>query len=104
MVYFRLSAMGLTAVAVLTTFLVLPHIPRHDQGLDPKLVRAYANHRRILVGTGIITGVKVEGGRLLVTPGPRWDELSDEVQRLNVRVLAEGLLGNRNAPWAIESP
>jgi len=104
MVYFRLSAMGLTAVAVLAVFVVLPSLPRHHQGLDPDLVRAYATYRRILVETGVIAGVKVEGGRLRVTPGARWYELSEELQRLHAYVLAEGLLGNRDAPCTIESP
>ena len=101
MVYFRLTVMSLTAAAVLALVLVVPCAPRATQGLDPKLARAYANHRRILVETDVITGVNVEGDRLLVSPGPRWYELSDEVQRLHVQVLAEGLLGNRDAPWRV---
>ena len=104
MVYFRLTALGLMAVAVLALVLVLPCVPRATQGLDPELARAYANHRRILVETGVITGVNVAGDRLLVGPGPRWYELREEVQRLHVQVLAEGLLGNRDAPWAMETP
>lgn len=104
MVYFRLSAMSLTAAVVLAIFVVLPSMPRHPQGRDPDLVRAYATYRRILVETGVIAGVKVEGGRLLVTPGSRWYELSEEMRQLHAHVLAEGLLGNRDAPCTIESP
>ncbi len=101
MVYVRLTLMSLTAAAVLALALVLPGLPQSTQGFDPELARAYANHRRILVETDVITGVNAEGDRLLVGPGPRWYELSEEVQRLHVHVLAEGLLGHRDAPWRV---
>jgi hypothetical protein len=103
MAYFRVSALGLTAMTALTAFLILPCLPRRDHGPDPALVRAYANHRRILVDNGIITGVRVDGDRLRITPGRRWHELSEEMVQIHTRVLAEGLLGDPDAVCVIES-
>lgn len=103
MAYFRVSALSLTAVTVLTAFLVLPYLPRRDHGPDPALARAYANHRRILVDNGIITGVQADGDRLRITPGRRWHELSEEMLQIHTRVLAEGLLGDPGAVCVIES-
>ncbi len=103
MIYFRVSALSLTAVTVLTAFLVLPCLPRRDHGPDPALVRAYATHRQVLADNGVIAGVRVDGDRLQITPGPRWYELTEEVRHIHTRVLAEGLLGDPDAPCVIAS-